>query len=210
MDLNLWLAFVAASTLLLLIPGPTILLVIFYSMSQGKKVALSVVAGVALGDFIAMTASLAGLGALVLASAQLFILIKWIGALYLIYLGIQMLRGAKGAGLPVIEKFQSKKSAKIFWHGVLVTALNPKGIVFFIAFVPQFIDVNGALGAQFSILIATFVGLGAINAFLYAMLAAQMKEHFLKPATLPWISRLGGTTLIAMGASIAAFRKASA
>ncbi|MCR9114619.1 MAG: LysE family transporter, partial [Rhodobacteraceae bacterium] len=86
MPLDLWLAFVAASTALLLIPGPTVLLVLSYALSQGRRVALASATGVALGDFVAMTASLAGLGALVLASATLFTALKWIGAAYLIWL----------------------------------------------------------------------------------------------------------------------------
>ena len=94
MPLDLWLAFVAASTALLLIPGPTVLLVLSYALSQGKKVAVASASGVALGDLIAMTASLAGLGALVLASATLFTVLKWIGAVYLVYLGIEILVSA--------------------------------------------------------------------------------------------------------------------
>lgn len=210
MDPELWLAFVAASTILLMIPGPTILLVVFYAISQGSRVALSVVAGVALGDFIAMTASLAGLGALVLASAQLFTVIKWIGALYLIWLGVRMIRSAGKSSPPKIEEMEARSQKHMFWHAAGVTALNPKSIVFFIAFVPQFIDVNAPLFTQFSILIATFVGLAAANALLYALLADKMRERFLKPAIIPWMTRAGGATLIAMGASVAAFRRASA
>ena len=80
MDMNLWLAFVAASMALLLIPGPTVLLVLSYALSKGRQVAVSAALGVALGDFIAMTASLVGLGALVMASATLFVALKWAGA----------------------------------------------------------------------------------------------------------------------------------
>ena len=84
MSLDLWLTFVAASAALLLIPGPTVLLVLSYALSKGRSVALACAAGVALGDLIAMTASLAGLGALVLASAALFGILKWFGAAYLV------------------------------------------------------------------------------------------------------------------------------
>ena len=87
MDLTLWLAFVAASGALLLIPGPTLLLILSYAITQGRKVALA--AGVAFGDLIAMTASLIGLGALVATSALAFTILKWLGALYLLYLGIK-------------------------------------------------------------------------------------------------------------------------
>ena len=94
MDLQLWYTFVVASVVLLTIPGPTIILVLTYALTQGRKVALASAAGVALGDLITMSASLAGLGALVLASATLFTIIKWIGAIYLVWMGIGMIRSA--------------------------------------------------------------------------------------------------------------------
>jgi threonine/homoserine/homoserine lactone efflux protein len=145
MDFQIWLAFVAASTALLLIPGPTVLLVLSYSISQGKRVALATVAGVAVGDLVAVTASLAGLGALVLASATLFTMLKWIGAAYLIYLGVKLFRSASTASLGNVENAPQASAASVFGHSATVTALNPKSIVFFIAFVPQFIAVNSPL-----------------------------------------------------------------
>ena len=92
MSIETWLAFVAASAVLLAIPGPTILLVISYALGHGRKVASATVAGVALGDFTAMTASMLGLGALLATSAALFTVLKWVGAAYLIYLGIKLWR----------------------------------------------------------------------------------------------------------------------
>ena len=88
MDLNVWLSFVAASVALLIIPGPTVLLVLSYAISQGRRVALATVAGVALGDLVAMTASLLGLGAIIMTSALAFSVLKWVGAAYLIWLGL--------------------------------------------------------------------------------------------------------------------------
>ena len=90
MPIETWLAFVAASAVLLVIPGPTILLVVSYALGQGRRVALPVAAGVALGDFTAMTLSMLGLGALLATSATLFTVLKWIGAGYLIWLGIKL------------------------------------------------------------------------------------------------------------------------
>jgi threonine/homoserine/homoserine lactone efflux protein len=208
MDLQIWLAFVAASIALLLIPGPTVLLVLSYAMSQGKRVALATVAGVALGDLIAMTASLAGLGALVLASATLFTVLKWVGAVYLIYLGIKLFRSATTASLGAIDEMKPTRAANVFGHATAVTALNPKSIVFFIAFVPQFIAVERALLPQFAILIATFVGLAALNTLAYALLADRLRAKIAQPSVLAWVSRLGGGALIAMGIATAAFKRA--
>lgn len=209
MDFQIWLAFVAASTALLLIPGPTVLLVLSYSISQGKRVALATVAGVAVGDLIAMTASLAGLGALVLASATLFTVLKWVGAAYLIYLGVKLFRSASTASLGEVENAPQASAASVFGHSATVTALNPKSIVFFIAFVPQFIVVNSPLLPQFAILIATFVGLAMINALAYALLADKLRTKMSRPSVLAWFSRIGGGTLIAMGIATAAFKRSA-
>src|SRR5437773_11131232 len=94
MDVSLetWLAFTAAAAILLLIPGPTVLLVVSYALGQGWRTALSMAVGVALGDFTAMTLSMLGLGALLAASATLFTALKWIGAAYLVWLGIKLWR----------------------------------------------------------------------------------------------------------------------
>ncbi len=208
MYLDTWLAFVAASTVLLMIPGPTVLLVLSYALAQGRRVALATVAGVALGDFIAMSASLAGLGALVLASAQLFTVLKWIGAAYLVWLGIKLLRSA--SEMTLNETVASALPVRgVFGHAAAVTAMNPKSIVFFIAFVPQFIDPAAALIPQFAILISTFVGLAALNALAFALLADRLRQKIRRPAVLTWLGRAGGVTLIGMGAMTAALHRST-
>jgi threonine/homoserine/homoserine lactone efflux protein len=209
MEFDIWLAFVAASTLLLLIPGPTVLLVMSYALSQGRRVAVSTAAGVALGDLVAMTASLAGLGALVLASATLFTVLKWVGAVYLVYLGVRLIRsaGSTRLNLPVAEAVTARRT---FGHAAAVTALNPKSIAFFIAFVPQFISPDAALLPQFAILIATFVTLAALNALAYALLADQLRARMLRPGLIAWMTRAGGVSLIGMGVLTATLRRATA
>lgn len=208
MHFEIWLAFVAASVALLLIPGPTVLLVLSYALSQGKRVALATVAGVALGDFVAMSASLAGLGALVLASATLFTVLKWVGAVYLVYMGVNLFRSASTAALGDVEKVAETSASRVFGHAAAVTALNPKSIVFFIAFVPQFVVVDSPLLPQFAILVITFVGLAALNALAYALLADRLRAKIARPSVLAWVSRLGGSALIAMGVATAAFKRA--
>ena len=207
MPFDLWLTFVAASTALLLIPGPTVLLVLSYALSQGPRVAVASASGVALGDFIAMSLSLAGLGALVMASATLFTLLKWVGAIYLVWLGIRLIRTAPGAGLPVTTS--TSEARGVFAHAALVTALNPKSIAFFIAFVPQFLTPDAPLGPQFAILIASFVSLAAINALAYALAADRLRRVIGRPSVITWLTRAGGATLIAMGALTAMARRTS-
>jgi len=215
-----WLTFAAASLVVLAMPGPTVLMVLSYALSQGRCVALASVAGVALGDFLAMSASLIGLGALIATSATAFTILKWIGALYLIWMGLNMLRaagtsGRKGALNPPRTPGPISPGA-VFRATALVTALNPKPIAFFIAFVPQLVRPEAPLAPQFAILIATFVGLGALNALAYALSAGALRGWLNRPAASLWLnrtaaslwlSRLGGVTLIAMGAMTATLRR---
>lgn len=208
MPLDTWLTFVAASTVLLLIPGPTILLVLSYAISQGRRVAVSTAAGVAVGDLVAMTASLAGLGALVMASATLFVALKWVGAVYLVYLGVKMIFSARHAdfALPDTDGVSTRRT---FSHAAAVTALNPKSIAFFIAFVPQFIRPEAALLPQFAILIATFVSLATLNALVYALLAGSLRDRLARPGIIAWLTRAGGVTLIGMGILTATLRRST-
>lgn len=208
MPLDLWLAFVAASTALLLIPGPTVLLVLSYAVSQGRRVAIASAAGVALGDFIAMSASLAGLGALVLASATAFTVLKWIGAVYLVWMGVKLLRAPRASGLEARVSADSR-AWHVFRHAAAVTALNPKSIAFFIAFVPQFVTTGAPLAPQFAILVATFVGLATLNALAYALAADRLRATIRRPAVIAGLTRAGGLALIGMGIMTATLRRAS-
>mgnify|MGYP000400187093 FL=1 len=209
MSFDLWLAFVAASCALLLIPGPTVLLVLSYALSKGRSVAVASAAGVALGDFVAMSASLAGLGALVLASATAFTVLKWVGAVYLIWLGVKLIRSAPQSGLHAGRVTQDVTARGVFAHNAAVTALNPKSIAFFIAFVPQFVDATAPLLPQFAILVATFVGLAAGNALIYALLADRLRQTIERPGIIAWITRAGGATLIGMGVLTATLRRSA-
>ncbi|MEE4188535.1 MAG: LysE family translocator [Roseobacter sp.] len=206
MSFDLWLAFTAASCALLLVPGPTVLLVLSYALSKGRSVAVACAAGVAFGDFVAMTASLLGLGALVLASATAFMVLKWLGAAYLVWLGIKMIRSAPRGTLAPTKTMQTKS---VFGNAATVTALNPKSIAFFIAFVPQFIQPQAALLPQFAVLIATFVTLAGLNALAYALLADRLRQNISRPRVLTSITRLGGATLIGMGLATATLRRAT-
>jgi threonine/homoserine/homoserine lactone efflux protein len=196
-----WIAFLVASIVLLLIPGPTVLLVVSYALTQGRRVAVAMAAGVALGDFTAMSLSLAGLGALLLTSATFFTVLKWIGAAYLVYLGVRLWRASPV--LPDVAE-ASPRTRGIFVHAFAVTALNPKSIAFFVAFVPQFIDHARPLLPQFAIVEATFVILATVNALAYALAADRLRHRIRRPRVLAWMNRAGATCLIGMGAATAA------
>jgi len=203
MTIETWLAFLAATAVMLAIPGPTILLVIGQSLGGGGRAALPLVAGVALGDLTAMTLSLAGLGALLAASAALFTVLKFAGAAYLVWLGIRMWRApvADGATAPVTAR-------RAFRDAYVVTALNPKGIAFFVAFVPLFVDAGARFLPQAAVLVASFVTLAAINAGLYALLAARLSGAVARPAVRRAFNRTGGAILVGAGVATAAMRRA--
>jgi len=133
MPLDTWLAFVAASAVLLALPGPTILTVISYSVAHGRRANLPLVAAVALGDSTALVLSLLGLGALLASSAGWFTVVKWAGGLYLLWMAVKLLRAA-GSPLQAVVPAAPESRWRLFANTWLVTALNPKGIVFFVAF----------------------------------------------------------------------------
>jgi threonine/homoserine/homoserine lactone efflux protein len=203
MSLETWLAFVAATVVMLAIPGPTILLVIGQSLGAGRRAALPLVAGVALGDLTAMTLSLAGLGALLAASATLFTVLKYAGAAYLVWLGLRLWRAKvdDGAAAPVSAR-------RAFRDAYVVTALNPKGIAFFVAFVPLFVDAAHPFAPQAAVLVATFVTLAAINAGIYALLAARLSGAVGRPGVRRAFNRAGGALLMGAGIATAAMRRA--
>ncbi|MCK0198507.1 LysE family translocator [Ancylobacter sp. 6x-1] len=206
-----WLAFTAASAVLLVIPGPTILLVVSYALGQGRRVAFPVAAGVALGDFTAMTLSMLGLGALLATSAALFTGLKWVGAAYLIWLGIKLWRSAGTAAIPASRT--SQRPLAMMAHAWLVTALNPKSLTFFIAFLPQFLDPTRNLISQMVLFEATFLVLASLNAFAYALAAGRLRGRLARDSAsrdraLGVLNRAGGSLLIGAGVATLAWRHA--
>lgn len=203
MSLEAWLAFSLAAAIVLAIPGPTIMLVVGYALGRGRETAWSTVPGVALGDFTAMTASLVGLGALLATSAMLFTVLKWIGAAYLIWLGITLWR-SKPEGLQPERPEGGRDRWTMFAHSFAVTALNPKSIVFFVAFLPQFIDHGAPLLPQFVAMEITFLVLATLNAAIYAIAAGTLRTAAAKPSVLKIANRIGGSLLIGAGTLVAA------
>jgi threonine/homoserine/homoserine lactone efflux protein len=202
-----WAAFAAASAVLLIIPGPTILLVVSYALGQGWRTALPMAIGVALGDFTAMTLSMLGIGALLAASATVFTVLKWIGAAYLIYLGIKLFRA--GGTLDAEPRTDAVPTARMMGHAWLVTALNPKSITFFVAFLPQFIDHGADFRTQMVIFETTFLALAFANAFGYALVASKARKVVRNAKAIRVFNRTGGTLLIGAGIATVAVRSGS-
>jgi len=198
MSIEIWFAFVAASAILLIIPGPTILTVISYSVAHGRRANLPLVAAVALGDSTALVVSLLGLGALLATSAFWFTVVKWAGGMYLLYLGIKLLRAGVAAA-EVDAPVAPGSRWSLFANTYLVTALNPKGIVFFVAFLPQFINQSAGVTQQLWLLAITFVAMATLNASLYAVFAGSARKLLASARAQRCFNLAGGSLLSAAG-----------
>ncbi|CAJ2376846.1 MAG: LysE family translocator [Gammaproteobacteria bacterium] len=213
MSAETWLLFAAAASLVLIIPGPTALLLLCRSLAHGRRSTPPLVAGVVAGDFTAMTCSLLGLGAVLAASAAWFALFKWAGAAYLVYLGVKFWR----APWPLREEemraaraaTQSAGGRAFFREAFAVTALNPKSILFFIAFLPQFVQSESAAAAlpQLLIMGATFLVLAALNAAMYSLCAAAIGAAVTRPSVQNTLRRTGGLTLAGAGLLAASLQR---
>lgn len=206
MNWEIYGAFVAASALVLLSPGPTVMLVTSYALSQGRRSAWFTATGVGLGDLTALSLSLAGLGALLAASAAAFTLLKWLGAAYLIYLGVRMWR--RGEALGPAGGARVLSGWAMLRRAYVVTALNPKSIVFFVAFLPQFVVREQCVFTQFLLLGSTFVTLAVANAVLYANAAGSLSRLLRRPGAQRNLGRLGGGVLMGAGLLTAQWRRA--
>jgi threonine/homoserine/homoserine lactone efflux protein len=208
MSLEMWMTYILATTLILIIPGPTIILVISQAVAHGRKSVVPLVTGVILGDFTAMTMSLLGLGAIMTASAALFAVFKWIGAVYLFYLGIRLWK-TNPECICVQREKENPSVRTLFKRSYIVTALNPKGIAFFIAFLPQFISPHSPPFSQILTLGGTFLFLALVNAALYALFASRLREIIKKTSIRKWFNRCGGTALIGAGIFTAGLQRST-
>ena len=202
MPLENWLAYTFVTATFLLIPGPTILLVISYSLIRGRKAVFALLLGVGLGDIVAMILSFIGVGLLLQTVAIAFQFLKWIGAAYLIWLGIRMWSSASES-----MELSAITDNKV-WHAIManafvITALNPKSIVFFLAFLPQFINSEKPFITQSLILGSTFLMLAIISVLFYSMLATFAGQQMQLSLIHRWTNRIGGSLLIGAGGMIA-------
>jgi threonine/homoserine/homoserine lactone efflux protein len=206
MTINLWLEFALASTLMGLLPGPAVMSICGYALCSGSRVAIAAVMGSALGNLIAMSLSLAGVGALLSTSAIAFTVLKWAGAAYLIVLGsVTIARSGDPTGASASSRPVGAGNA--FRSQLALGTFHPKTILFFVAFAPQFIDARESYALQACLLIATFVGIVASTDMLYALLASKASNLLRTPASSRWMRRAGGSVLLAAGAATALSRR---
>ena len=202
MPLENWLAYTFVTSTFLLIPGPTILLVISYSLISGRKAVFALLLGVGLGDVVAMILSFIGVGLLLQTDSNAFQFLKWIGAAYLIWLGIRMWSSTTES-LELSEKTDNKVWHAIMANAFVITALNPKSIVFFLAFLPQFINSEKPFIPQSLILGSTFLVLAILSVLFYSLLASYTGQQMRLSLIHSWTNRIGGCLLIGAGGMIA-------
>jgi len=179
MDLNLYIAFFVATTIMILLPGPTVMLTVAHSMSFGWRRALATVAGATIGIGIQLAITLIGMTSLMVLMAEWFEWLRWLGVAYLVYLGIQQWRAQPGpetdtAPTPAV----ARSGRSLLIQGVVVTIANPKSMFFLAAFFPQFIDPLVAPGPQFALLGVTFLAITFGFTGLWAVVASHAGNAF--------------------------------
>ncbi|MFM9037425.1 MAG: LysE family translocator [Actinomycetota bacterium] len=207
-DIGSIVTFGIASVALLVIPGPAVIYILNRSVSDGREVGLAAVAGLELGNFMHVIAASAGLSAVLATSATAFNAVKWLGAGYLVFVGLRTLITKPAAMSGDSSSVTLKRS---FTQGVVVNTLNPKVALFFLSYLPQFIDADkGAAWSQALILGSTFVVLGCITDGMYALTASALRDKLLTGRTLPFVQRyVAGTVFVALGVMAATTAPAS-
>lgn len=209
MDLTLWFAFIGVSAALIAIPGPTALFLIATGLRHGRRGALAAAPAVALGDIVAMSASLAGIGALLAASAAAFAVVKVAGALWLAFLGVKMWResGRPAGGFEPAgegpEVFSPAERARVRRHAFLITVLNPKSLMFFVAFAPQFIRAGQPFAPQALTMISSFAALAFAGALVWGFGAGAARARLARPSARRALGRAGGGCLMLASAAAA-------
>jgi len=202
MTLEAWLLFCAAETLLCLIPGPAVLLVVSLGMTRSASAGTRAGLGILSANALYFAISATGLGAILLASWQVFFAIKWLGAAYLVWIGVGMwLRRADDLPQP-----ETPRPGAGFRHGFVTQAANPKLLVFFGAILPQFVDPAAPLPFQMAVLGTSSIAIELVVLVGYARLAASGGQLLKSPTSRVWISRLGGALLIAAAARLVRWR----
>ncbi|MBC5809912.1 MAG: LysE family translocator [Candidatus Eremiobacteraeota bacterium] len=195
-------AFAFLELTLCLIPGPAVLLTVSSALRRGVRTGLAAACGILAGNTLYFVLSGLGVVALLLASARVFVFLKWGGALYLAYLGLRALFARKGI-VPDPAALESGERRRAFAAGFLTQVSNPKAIVFFVAILPQFIDTRAPLAAQLVALTLISTTIEAIVLTGYSLGAGALRRSAAVERASLWIERIGGAVLIAIAARIA-------
>ena len=181
MNIHTWLVYLLASIGLSLSPGPNGLLALTHGVLHGQRRTLFTIFGGSLGFIAVIALSMFGIGALLKTSLVWLSVLKWLGGAYLVWLGVQVWRSPP-VGVPIHESVQPRSGRSLFQQGALSALTNPKAVLFFAAFLPQFIDPQQSLFVQFIVMAGTFAVIEAITELIIASMAERIS---------PWLRRVG-------------------
>ena len=204
MELHVFIAFVVATSIMIALPGPSVLLTVAHSISFGWKRGIITVAGATMGIAVQLTIAAIGLASMLNVVAHAFEWLRWIGAVYLIYLGIKQWRSANDP-LEIETSTVSKKN--IFLQGLIITIFNPKSLIFIAAFLPQFINTANPIKLQFVIIVPTFLLITFFVTSTWALVAGKSSKFFRSKKALKTVSRTSGGLMVAAGIGLAAARR---
>ena len=213
MSIETWILFTITETVLCASPGPAVLLVLSLTLTNGFSAGMKASAGIIASNIAYFLVYATGLGAILLASSQIFLLVKWIGAGYLIWLGLKMIfsksDGAlaeEEASLEVVREAESSSDVSMFWNGVIAQGANPKALFFFAALLPQFINLEGSVSRQMTILAITSLVVEFVVLVSYSGLAGRA-NHLARDSKLMIVfNRLGGSLIVIAGSLLAIFK----
>lgn len=198
------LTFALAGIVLLVIPGPSVLFIVGRALAHGRRAAFTSVAGNTAGASLVVVAVALGFGALATESAEVFTVLKLMGAVYLVYLGVQTVR-SRGALSAALEGPAGPADRSLFWQGVVVGVTNPKVLIFFAAVLPQFVDSGaGSPTSQMLVLGLLFAVIAATLDSIWGLAAGTARAWFAtSPTRLRRVGGIGGVMMIVMGAGLA-------
>jgi threonine/homoserine/homoserine lactone efflux protein len=202
MSSETWLLFVFTEGALCFTPGPAVLLVLSQGLTRGARASILSNLGILTGNAFYFALSATGVGAILMTSYELFSLIKWVGAAYLVWLGVMAFTGRAGV-LEVATAATHAGATRTFWNGVVLQVANPKALLFFTALLPPFIDRREVIVPQVAILGATSVVLEFVVLLLYGALAGRLTSLATRPRFQTVTNRLAGTMLVTAGVSVA-------
>ena len=201
-DLNSLISFAVASVALLVIPGPAVIYIVNRSVADGRQIGIAAVVGLELGTFMHVLAATVGLSAILATSENAFNVVKYLGASYLILIGLRTLTRKPEA---ISTSASSMTQSQAFRQGFIINTLNPKIALFFLSFLPQFIDPNISSNARQSLILGSvFVLCGFVIDGIYALTASSLREVLVKGKALPFIQQyVAGVVFVLLGAAAA-------
>jgi len=208
MTVETWLLFCVTETVLCFTPGPAVLTVVSLALTAGARAGIGASLGILAANAFYFILTATSIGAILLASYEVFFLIKWVGAAYLIWVGFRMLLSRSSAFEPVNAVTAiRRRSARPFTHGLVTQGANPKALVFFTALLPQFIQPHSPVPLQVAVLAVSSILIEFVVLSLYVAVCRQARDRMDQPRFATSLNRAGGLLLVGAGAGLATLRR---